>query len=324
MDGSSLLLGSGRGSGRYTGKAGTVGALWASKAGVLKPIFKSPHWAWWIAIPSLMTLLTYLSIVSAIDGATLWAGFGNRRLGEIVQMTWVSLVLIVITAGAWGMHAIQASFAFSVASSRPTLEGRAWSWVIQTLLLGFPSMQLLQAEALKFDRVEGTDGRQSWSFVESMMIKPDAGTSSTEAGPHGHDGIVPGTCRHRVEHVVEAPSLQLLILLLVLVDIMAVVLEVIVEVELVQFVDPEQGELIEEVLHFVSVGILTFFLLELSLLMFVPHFPPLTQASGALALADTMHGFLTHTTRCVLCTCTVLAAGMCTAKRFLSARGVSG
>ena len=35
-----------------------------------------------------------------------------------------------------------------------------------------------------------------------------------------------------------------------------------------EFVDPEQGELIEEVLHYLSVAILSFFLLELSLLMY--------------------------------------------------------
>jgi hypothetical protein len=298
MDSSSRLLG-GSGGGN---KAGTAGALWASKAGVLKPIFKSPHWGWWLVIPLAIALLTYLAIVSAIDGAVLWAGFGNRRLGEIVQTTWVSLAVIVFTAGVWGMHFIQASFAYSVASSRPTLEGRAWSWVLQTLLLGFPSMRLLQAEALKFDRVEGTDGRLSWSFVESMITKPDM--SSVEGDPYNHGGIVPGTFRHRVEHAVEAPALQLFILLLVLVDIMAVVLEVIVEVELVQFVDPEQGELIEEVLHFVSVGILSFFLLELSVLMSVPTAP--TLHASLESISSQSPRVLTDTTNdnmacCVLC-----------------------
>lgn len=257
------LLGGG-GDTRY--KPGSAAALWAKKAGVLKPIFKSPHWGWWIVIPTALTLLTFLSIASSIDGAVLWAGFGNRQLGELVQTTWVSIIVTVLTAVVWAMHIIQASFALSVTSARPTLEARAWSWVFQTLLLGYPSTRLLQAEALRFDRVQGTDMRHSWSFVESMMIKPETSSSYSTHGSH-QNGIVHGSFRHRVEQVVEAPILQLFILLLVLIDILAVVLEVIVEVELVEFVDPEQGEVIENVLHFVSVGILSFFLLELTVLM---------------------------------------------------------
>ena len=57
-----------------------------------------------------------------------------------------------------------------------------------------------------------------------MTIKPE--TSSLSAHSAAHGGIVPGSLRYRVEHLVEAAPLQLFILVLVLVDIMAVALEV--------------------------------------------------------------------------------------------------
>jgi hypothetical protein len=235
---------------------------------LVTPSFKSPHCVWWLVVPVLVSLLTYLSIVSLVDGSDLWAGFGNRALGVfisgIIQRTWVTIILAILTACIWAVNTVQASFAFSVASARPALESRRWSWTLQTLLLGQPSLVLLQQEALAFDETHGIAARQSCSFVESMMVKPE--TSSAHGSGHG---IVPGTFRHRVEQAVEAPTLQLFILVLVLVDIIAVVLEVFVEVELVQFVDPEQGEVIEEILHFTSVGILSFFLLELTVLIYV-------------------------------------------------------
>jgi hypothetical protein len=53
-----------------------------------------------------------------------------------------------------------------------------------------------------------------WGLVASMLVKPDP----AHFGVHDH-GIEPGTCRYKIEHVVESTKVQLLILFLVLVGI---------------------------------------------------------------------------------------------------------
>ena len=63
--------------------------------------------------------------------------------------------------------------------------------------------------------------------------------------------------------------MQIFILLLVLIDILAVSFEVVVSANIVEFVDPSLGHRIEEALHWTSVSILSIFLIELLILMFV-------------------------------------------------------
>lgn len=186
--------------------------------------------------------MSYLSVVSWPFVPVRVAGFGSVPLGEFLQQVWVRVCLAVIAGFAWAMHLLEASYAYSVVSGVPTLKPHTWKWTLQTLALGWPSLSLLQAEATSYDKL--TKGRTSWTILESMTVKPKAVHQT-----HGH-GITPGTCRFKVEHFVEAPKLQLVILLLVLIDIVAVVFEVIVSVNIVEFVDEELGLAIETALHF--------------------------------------------------------------------------
>jgi hypothetical protein len=210
-----------------------------SGAGISTAVFRSPHCCWWLPILGGLLALSYLTVTSWVEEATLLAGLGNRQLGEFFQRYSVRVVIAVLTASLWMCNLLQACWALSTCKTVPPLAPVRWKWFWQTCLLGYPSLVLLQEEAASWDIVNSlpSGGAHTTGFVESMTHTPD---------DDGHLHLVEGSLRWKIERLVESPKVQLVVLILVLVDLFVVLLEVIVSVNLVQFVDPDFGYQVRE------------------------------------------------------------------------------
>ena len=232
-----------------------------SGAGISTAVFHGPHCCWWLCICGSLLALTYLAIASWIEEATLWAGLGNRQLGEFFQRYSVRVVVAVLTSSLWMCNLLQACWVLSTCKAVPPLAPVRWKWFWQTFLIGYPSLALLLDEVASWDVKNSlpSGGAHTMGFFESMIHQPD---------DDGQLQLAEGSWRWRIERFVESPKVQLAVLILLLVDLFVVLLEVIVSVNLVQFVDPEFGAQIEKAMHLTSISILSLLLFELFLMMY--------------------------------------------------------
>eukprot|EP01043_Picozoa_sp_COSAG02_P067043 COSAG02_NODE_10633_length_1894_cov_1.470752_1_plen_433_part_00 len=232
-----------------------------SGAGISTAVFHGPHCCVWLVIVGSMLALTYLTVASWVEAATLWAGLGNRQLGEFFQRYSVRVVVAVLTSSLWMCNLLQACWALSTCKAVPPLVPVRWKWFWQTLLIGYPSLALLQDEVESWDIKNSlpSGGAHTMGFIESMIRQPD---------DDGQLHLVEGSWRWHIERFVESPKVQLAVLILLLVDLFVVLLEVIVSVNLVQFVDPEFGRQFEKAMHLTSISILSLLLFELFLMMY--------------------------------------------------------
>ena len=212
-----------------------------------------------------------LQLVATWLMVTVWfapdavVGFGSVAAGEFLKQPKIRVGIVVAASLLWVAHFVEAWFSFTVASSVPQLRPFRWQWSMMTLAVGYPSLRLLIADANRAQQAARVHGKMThWGIVSSMMVKP----SPAHFGVHDH-GIMPGTLRYRLEHFVEGTSIQLVILFLVLVDIVVVAFELVVTASIVEWADGIPGHEIEEALHWTSVVILSLFLFELFILIFV-------------------------------------------------------
>lgn len=91
-----------------------------------------PHWGWWVSIILGMSLTT---VLACDDRAYAW-------WSEHVTTLFPRPLLVGIFAFAWALHIGEALYAYSIAPAAGQVASR-WSWTLQTLTLGFPSLRLL-------------------------------------------------------------------------------------------------------------------------------------------------------------------------------------
>lgn len=249
-----------------------------SSVGISTAVFRSPHCCWWLPILGGLLVLSYLTVTSWILSATLWAGLGNQQLGEFFQRYWVRVTIAVLATGLWMCNLLQACWAFSTCKMVPPLAPVRWKWFWQTVLLGAPSLALLQQEAADWDVTNSlpSGGAHTDGFVESMTHAPD---------DDGHLHLEEGSWRWRIERFVESPKTQLVVLILVLVDLFVVLLEVIVSVNLVQFVDPKFGYQVETALVRLNSPPLVFLFLGRNVTCFVLTFGALWRSTLSRSLS---------------------------------------
>ena len=87
-----------------------------------------------------------------------------------------------------------------------------------------------------------------------------------------------GTCAKRVVDFFESAWFETVMIVLLIVDVGCVSIEVLVETEQMMFTDHARGETIEHALHWTSVAILLFFMVEI--LSMTPPAAPTCKTAG--------------------------------------------
>ena len=226
-----------------------------------------------VRYPGIVTVVasSFLQLFTTWLAVVVWfapdavVGVGSPAAGRFLKLPSVRVVAVVVAAVLWTVHLLEAWYGFMVASNVPQLRPFRWRWAMATCALGYPSLRLLVADANRARQFHGLKHAKGarWGIIASMMVKPNP----AHFGIHD-SGIMPGTLRYKLEHFVEGTKVQIFVLLLVLVDIVAVMFELALSGNIVEFVEGVPGHEIEQALHWTSVGILSLFLCELFILMY--------------------------------------------------------
>ncbi|BFZ01974.1 hypothetical protein BsWGS_05013 [Bradybaena similaris] len=102
-------------------------------------------------------------------------------------------------------------------------------------------MKRMQAETnvIGDDRTpdEGDDNENT-SVIDNEIIEEDDSSSSCEEDEHSHV-IDPNSCKGKIEHAMKSNVVQYCIIALVIADCLIIVLELLIDMEFIQFPDPE-------------------------------------------------------------------------------------
>ena len=118
-----------------------------------------PRWPWIVANVLAQGVASWLAVTTwfAPDAVV---GFGYAPAGAFFKGDTGRVIAMVAFCLLWVMNALEAWYAFTVASHVPQLRPHRCGWVAQTLGLGYASLSLLIADASRAAAQQASSTRE--------------------------------------------------------------------------------------------------------------------------------------------------------------------
>ena len=100
--------------------------------------------------------------------------------------------------------------------------------------------------------------------LERVIEKEDSNSSLTTDSEDGKR--TPRTCREKLNHIIHTTKFQIGVIVLVIIDCLLVIAELLIELKVL---GSHEQSVVPKVLHFMSIGILSIFLIEIAVKVFV-------------------------------------------------------